>query len=223
MSKLFIISGHYGSGKTEFAINHALKLARENGQALLLDLDVVNPAFRARGFEKQLASLGVSVISTREDMQGIDLPAISPQVAGALRQQNTPVVVDLGGNAAGATAFAQFAPALKNRQVAHWQVINANRPQTAKAGDALLHLRQIEQVLGIPVDGLISNTHLMDHTSLTDIQNGALLTEEVQQQSGIPLVHICVPHQLLPQATQILNPDLLYPLDTFMPRPWQKQ
>ena len=46
--RLTIVTGHYGTGKTEFSVNLALALAKEGRPVALADLDIVNPYFRSR-------------------------------------------------------------------------------------------------------------------------------------------------------------------------------
>ena len=44
--KITVISGHFGSGKTNVAVNLALDAARAGEQVCIADLDIVNPYFR---------------------------------------------------------------------------------------------------------------------------------------------------------------------------------
>ena len=46
--RIKIVIGHYGSGKTEFSVNYALKLKSLGEKVALVDLDVVNLYFRSR-------------------------------------------------------------------------------------------------------------------------------------------------------------------------------
>ena len=43
LHRLLIITGHYGTGKTEFSVNLALDLAEAGEKVRLADLDIVNP------------------------------------------------------------------------------------------------------------------------------------------------------------------------------------
>ena len=46
--RIRIIIGHYGSGKSEFSINYAVKLAEMGRKVTLADIDIVNMYFRSR-------------------------------------------------------------------------------------------------------------------------------------------------------------------------------
>ena len=63
--RVMVVTGHYGSGKTEFCVSLALRLA-ETGFApyqrlALVDLDIANPYFRSRERRETLEGAGVKV------------------------------------------------------------------------------------------------------------------------------------------------------------------
>ena len=57
--RVSIVTGHYGTGKTELAVNLALALAAEGRRVMLADLDIVNPYFRSRERRPQLEAAGI--------------------------------------------------------------------------------------------------------------------------------------------------------------------
>lgn len=217
---LTLISGHYGSGKSEFAVNLALKMAEKYQSIHLIDLDVVNVAFRVRELTQQLYSKGVHVISTRDNLEGIDIPAISPQVIGLLSDKNARVIVDLGGNPVGATAFAQFTHLIKKRKSSHLHVLNFNRPQTAEPQLALPYLREIEQITDLPVDGLISNTHLLKQTTADDVRHGYERSLALSRETGIQLKRVCFMAGTLSQQEALAYGDLAFPMHLHLRANW---
>ena len=52
--KIYLITGHYGSGKTNFAVNLALSERKLGRTVTLVDLDIVNPYFRSADFASLL-------------------------------------------------------------------------------------------------------------------------------------------------------------------------
>ena len=62
--RITIITGHYGSGKTEFALNYALACHEQGESVILADMDIVNTYFRSRERSVQLEKLGISVLSS---------------------------------------------------------------------------------------------------------------------------------------------------------------
>lgn len=74
--KIWMVTGHYGSGKTEFSVNFAVALKKEGRKVAVVDLDIVNPYFRSREQKKTLEDMGIRVASSNV-ADGIDLPALS--------------------------------------------------------------------------------------------------------------------------------------------------
>ena len=59
MGKITVITGHYGSGKTNLAVNLAVKAKK----VTVADLDVVNPYFRTADFRGLFEELGIKLIA----------------------------------------------------------------------------------------------------------------------------------------------------------------
>ena len=109
MSKIYIITGHYGSGKTEVSVNLAFKLREEGKKVALGDLDIVNPYFRSRERAELLEEKGIKVVSsTLGHNSSLDLPAVSSEIRGPMAESDTSVILDLGGDMAGARAVTLF-------------------------------------------------------------------------------------------------------------------
>ena len=47
MKRVTLFCGHYGSGKSNIAVNYAEKLAGSGLKTALADIDIVNPYFRS--------------------------------------------------------------------------------------------------------------------------------------------------------------------------------
>lgn len=189
--RIRIITGHYGSGKTEFAINYCMKL-REQAKSKIFaaDLDVVNVYFRIREKKKLLKSLGIELIESSVDADTLDIPALSSKISQAMRDKEINLVMDIGGDPAGARALASLKPALYSEEIDLFFVINANRPQTIDAEQVLTVMKDIENTCGLKVTALVNNTHLGIETTLEDILRGQRLCEEVSKQSNIPIRYI---------------------------------
>ena len=165
-----IIVGHYGSGKTEFTANYAVYLQKQGLEPLVADLDIVNPYFRIREQKNRLGSEGVRVVSSNyEEDYYLDTPALAASLRACFEPWEKAGLVDVGGDPAGAVVLAQYAGLLRNRPYNMWMVVNANRPQTARAENVLGYMDAIERAGRLKVTGLINNTHLLRDTAPEDI------------------------------------------------------
>ena len=111
--RILIITGHYGSGKTEFAVSYALLTARSGARAYpktaLIDLDIANPYFRSRERRDMLEAAGIGVYGSLYKTEiTAELPALSATVRTPLEDEDCFVIVDAGGNDSGALVLNQF-------------------------------------------------------------------------------------------------------------------
>jgi len=191
--RLVAIVGNYGSGKTEVAVNLALRLAAGGRTVQIADLDLVNPYFRCREARRLMEAHGIRVVVPDESRVWADLPIVLPEVRGMLRPPpGTISLLDVGGDDVGARALASFRPDLQDGAYELWLVLNAQRPFTADAAGCLHMLAGIEASSRLRVTGLVANAHLMDETTPDTVLAGARLAAEVAERSGLPVRAIAV-------------------------------
>ncbi|NLU41363.1 MAG: hypothetical protein GXX08_04075 [Firmicutes bacterium] len=178
-------------GKSEVAMNLAALRARADGMTRLVDLDVVNPYFRSRESRSLLHKLGVHVISSVEGLEMADLPALSPSIRGAI-EGPAPVVIDVGGDQAGARALGRFRRVLDTRPFDFLLVTNYNRPLCTTAESAVRLAREIEAVARLKFTGIVSNTHMASDTRSEDVQRGLELSYATAGLLGIPVVIVAI-------------------------------
>lgn len=221
--RVLVVTGHFGGGKTEFSVNLALRLKRENpsSRVALVDLDIANPYFRARERATLLAEHGVSLYgSAYEGEITAELPSLAASIRAPLEDTGCRVVVDVGGNETGARVLHQFRKYLERGEHALLAVVNANRPETADLPGAIAHLRAIEAETGFPVDGLVSNCHLLWETDAAQVRRGHALCEAVAERTGIPILIDCYPAPLVDPGALPELLDTLFPLDMLMREKW---
>lgn len=214
--QLHIITGHYGSGKTEFAVNLAFHFRREGLHVTLADLDIVNPYFCSRERKEELRAAGIRVIVSRG--ADSDLPAINPEVY-SLFEPNACGIIDAGGDAVGAQALGRFSQKIKGIPYSLLCVVNFNRPETGTPQKALAYLRQIEYSARLSATGLVNNTHLDHQTTTHDILRGAALIEELSELAGIPVKYHAFEERFSGRLG--LPDEVSFPMQLFMKKPWE--
>lgn len=219
MKRIQIITGHYGSGKTEYAVNLALHLVREHENVALADMDIVNPYFRSYEQAKRLEEAGVRVIVT--SCGGIaDIPAINPEVMSVFQQEKWTGVLDIGGDPIGARVLARFAPQLKPEEFDLLFVLNANRPETKDVESALLYMQGIEAECRQKITGIVNNTHLCGETTAEEILKGAALAQALSERTSLPVIHHAVQKKFVEQVQDKLKEPVL-PMNIYMKKPWE--
>ena len=166
--RLLIVTGHFGTGKTEFSVNLALALAREGEKVMMADLDIVNPYFRSRERREVLEGAGVWLITSSQDSENADMPSLPAEILTVLEDRSYRGVLDIGGDPDGARVLARYQPKITAEDYQLLFVSNANRPEVRKADDAISYLRCIEEVTGLRCGGLVDNTHLCVKTTAED-------------------------------------------------------
>ncbi|MFN7252157.1 MAG: hypothetical protein ACK4M9_15355 [Anaerobacillus sp.] len=188
--RIKIITGHFGSGKTEIAINLAIKESEKYPKVALNDLDVINPYFRSRDVGEHLKKLGVELIAPKGVLATADLPIVSPEIYRVLNDKSYRVIIDVGGDKDGATALGQYYHHLKDEDYELLFIINANRPYVSSVEGVINTIRQIEAVSRLSVTGLINNTNLgCNETTLDNVVLGSKISEEVSKNLNIPFLY----------------------------------
>jgi len=217
--RIRVITGHYGSGKTEFAVNYAVALAKQGKKVCLVDLDVVNPYFRSREKEEELSRLGVEVIASSIGGSAIDVPALSASILKPLHQKDVEAVIDLGGDPVGARVLSRYYQDLQHEEIDFFFVVNAYRPETADLEGALSYLRRIEATARQTITGLINNTHLMKSTKREDVLMGQELTKELSRATSIPIRYVSCLESVAQELPEGLEGEI-FPLQLYMRENW---
>lgn len=197
LSGIVIIVGAYGSGKTEVAINLAVHMNARGTAVRLADLDLVNPYFRTREARHALNRLGIDVVLPPAQYMQADLPILTPEVSGMLRNPSGLTLLDVGGDDVGATVLAALADSFKGQAIQVLQVINPNRPYTDTVGGCLKIRGEIEAKAKMTITGIVGNANLMEETTDQDILAGYEFSRQVAEAGNVPLIFITTPAALL--------------------------
>lgn len=209
------VAGHFGTGKTEFAVSLAFALAAEGIRPLaLVDLDIENPYFRSREQGENLERAGVRVYSDAYGgKSATELQTIDPAIRAPLEDEGCRVICDLGGDPEGARLLNQYTRYFRSDARLLF-VVNKNRPGTDTVEKALGQLRSIEAVTGLRITGLVSNTHLLRLTRREDVLEGWAFAQALGKETALPVLCACCPRELLGSLADTGLP--LFPLGLYM-------
>lgn len=197
MKRITVFSGHYGSGKTNVAISAALDLAKEGKKVTVADLDIVNPYFRTKDSEKELAAAGIELICSDYANTNVDIPALPQSMYAITDDRSRSVVVDLGGDDRGALALGRLAPAMREENDFDlFAVVNRFRPLTETAADTLEVLREIETASSLRFTGIVNNSNLGEETTAETVFSSVSYAEEISRLAGVPVVMTTVREDL---------------------------
>ena len=219
MKKINIVTGHYGSGKTEFAINYALKLKDSFGSSVICDMDIVNPYFRTNDAIDFLSKNSVNVIAPEYANTNLDLPSLPSDIISVFFENSPPSVLDVGGDDDGAIALGQFYPYLSKEDYEMFFVINALRPDTADTESILKLAKDIEYASRCRITSIVNNTNLAYLSSVKDILDSFGLINEVAEKMNVPIKYISGTPDILIKLPSEYK-DKLFPIKLFMQLPF---
>ena len=186
--RVTLFAGHYGSGKTNIAVNYALLLAREGKKTAIADLDIVNPYFRTKDSASDLEAAGVDLISPQFANTNVDLPALPAEAYRLVEDKSLYAVMDIGGDDRGAYALGRYVPYI--REEGDYRMVfvaNFSRPLTRTPEEALEVMREIEAACALPFTDIVNNTNLAHETTSETVLHGLGLTEQLSELSGLPV------------------------------------
>ena len=193
-----IITGHFGSGKTEFAINLALRLKEKNQKVTIIDFDIVNPYYRTKDAREMLEEQGIKVIASEFANTNLEIPSVPAEINSVFEQEGI-IIFDVGGDEDGAIALGRYFDKFQKKGYNMYCVLNERRMQTSNAEDCETMIHEIESASRLSVNGIINNTHLGGFTTIDDIIRGQSLAEKVAENLEIEVEYICGTEENLAQ------------------------
>lgn len=185
--RIRIITGYYGSGKTEFAVNYAFQLAKVAKRPAIADLDIVNVYFRSREKTKEMEDAGIEVISSSVVEDNCDMPALSSKITVPFLDKSYDYIMDLGGSEVGAKVLGRFGDTIDKSEVDFFMVVNIFRPETGSVEEIIHQIELLEFTSGFKVTGLVNNSNLIHETKAEDIIAGDEFIRQVSDRTGIPI------------------------------------
>lgn len=211
--RIIAITGHYGSGKTNLAVNLAVDYAKAGDRVTIIDLDIVNPYFRTADFSELFGRLGIKLIAPQFANTNLDIPSLGFDMA-AVANGCDRLIIDVGGDDSGAVALGQYSTVLKNLGCSLYYVVNRYRFLTRTPEEAAALLRDIEQVSRIKAKGIINCSNLGTDTAAVDVTVTADYALRCGQAAGIPVV--------MTAAERSLEVEGAYPVDVYIRPFWEE-
>jgi len=220
MSRIRVFTGHFGSGKTEIAINYAIKLAKEGKKVVIADLDIVNPYFCVRDVRKQLEEYGIRVIASNPELVNAELMVVPAEIVAIFNDKSYEVVIDVGGDDSGSIALGQYNRFFVQEPYDMFFVINTNRPFTSITTDIVDYFKAIEKASRLKITHLVSNTNLSFETETQHIIDGDKVVAKLSKELNIPHAFTVCRSDLVEKVTEKLQGDI-FSIDIHMLPPWR--
>ena len=212
--RISIFCGHYGSGKTNIAVNYALSLKEQGIPVRIADLDIVNPYFRTKDSAQELEAAGIELISPVFANTNVDLPALPQEMYALVQQKHMHAVMDVGGDDRGAYALGRYAPFIREENNFDlFCVVNFFRPLTATPEEAAEVMAEIEAAAHLPFTAIINNSNLGEATTLEDVLSTKEKCEALSRMTGLPIAATTIRADLIPDDAA----------EAFMPLQLQKK
>lgn len=219
--RIRIITGHYGSGKTEFAVNYVKKLRESvDGRVAIADLDIVNVYFRSREKKEELEEKGIQVIASNLDTAVADVPAVSGAMTMPVINKEYQYVVDLGGNDVGTLVLGRIKPLLDHAEADFFMVVNAYRPNTSTPEGIIEQMENLEYAAGLKVTGFINNTNLVRETTAECLLHGDEILKEVTKRTGVPVKYVSYVKDVMTEEIPEGLSGELFPMEFNMRKTW---
>lgn len=213
--RISIFTGHFGSGKTEVAINYALQLKKEHEKVAIVDFDVVNPYFRTKDAEEFLTSRGIKVIASQFANSNIENPALPAEINMLFENKDYYAVFDVGGDDDGATPLGRYRSRFLAEDYDMFFVLNERRIITDNLDGAMDIFRSIEDASRLKINAIINNTHLKEYTTVKNVLDGQRLAEAVSEKTGIPIRYISGTKEILDEIPSEYE-SMKFPIELFL-------
>ena len=217
-NRITILCGHYGTGKTNVAVNIALEMAQEH-PVTVADLDIVNPYFRTLDSADAFEAAGIRLICSKFANSNVDIPSLPPDLYAITDDKSRRVVVDVGGDDSGAFVLGRLAPAIKAEDsYTMLLVVNRYRPMTPDILSTVEVMREIEAAAGLTFTGIVNNSNLGVETTAETVLSSLDYATDLAKATGLPLVATTVEANLYDELKEQIHN--LFPLTLQQNKPF---
>lgn len=222
IKRITVFAGHYGSGKTNIAVNYALGIAGLGRKTAIADIDIVNPYFRTKDSERVLKDAGIRLISSEYANTNVDTPALPADIYSVFADKSVTAVVDVGGDDRGALALGRYVPYMKQEDDYEMlYVINKYRYLTADAASAVEIMHEIETAAGVNFTGIVNNSNIGEETTADSVLASCKYAEEIAHLTGLDIKMTTVKHELISELSGKI--DNLQPIKLYVRQSWLRE
>lgn len=184
--RVVLLCGHYGSGKTNLAVNLAMEMRKRYERVAIADLDIVNPYFRSVDSKEELEAAGIEMICSQYANTNLDAPALPQEMYSIVDDPSIHVIIDVGGDERGALALGRISDRIREENSYEMiSVVNCYRPLTKTADDTIEVMEEIEAACRIPFTAIINNSNLGPETDAQTLLGSAAYAEEIARKTGL--------------------------------------
>ena len=222
IKRVTVFAGHYGSGKTNIAVNYALETAKLGRKTAIADIDIVNPYFRTKDSEQVLEDAGIRLISSEYANTNVDTPALPADIYSVFADKSITAIIDVGGDDRGALALGRYVPYMRQENDYEMlYVINKYRYLTADARSAVEVMREIETAAGIKFTGIVNNSNIGEETTADSVLKSVEYAEEVSQLTGLDIKMTTIKEELVGELAGKI--DNLQPIKLYVRQSWLRE
>lgn len=185
--RIAVFTGHFGSGKTEVAVNYAVQTAEKGKKTAIVDLDIVNPFFRTADVKSRLEEKGIKVITPVYANTNVDVPSLPADISGMFEDRSYNVILDVGGDDLGARAVSRYRDQIIREDYIHYFVVNIRRPMTRTKDEIIEMLLEIQNSAGIKVDKIVNNANLLGASTPGLLEEASAILAAVSEELSIPV------------------------------------
>ena len=222
IKRVTVFAGHYGSGKTNIAVNYALGVSALGRRTAIADIDIVNPYFRTKDSEQVLVDAGIRLISSEYANTNVDTPALPADIYSVFADKGITAIIDVGGDDRGALALGRYVPYMKQENDYEMlYVINKYRYLTADARSAVEVMNEIETAAGVKFTGIVNNSNIGEETTADSVLKSVEYAEEVSQLTGLDIKMTTVKEELAGELSGKI--DNLQPIKLYVRQSWLRE
>lgn len=218
--RITVFAGHYGSGKTNIAVNYALELRKVKERVAIADLDIVNPYFRTKDSASVLEEKGILLISSPYANTNVDVPALPAETYRIIDEKELYSVIDVGGDDRGALALGRYSEAITKEDYEFLFVINKYRPLTKDPASCAEVMREIEEACKMKFTGIVNNSNLGDETTFEDVAATFAFAEETSRITGLPVKMTAVSSKIYGSFSEFEN---IFPIDLYVKQSFSRK